>query len=189
LNDKTSPITDKDWDTSGLPLASLDQTLPLILTFSRTVAYSNFDPTPNESDWIQYLQPEDIQALGRSLRRIDPNWTQPNRQHGVERVWYQGHEFYFDLMFELQGETISWFQFTLRGRVLSWKASSNRIETGETEETDTPPVVSYYAASKGIRSGAEVDADLLHLVRQILRSRPDDVLLITMAELLDGAMT
>ena len=152
------------------------------------MAYSDFDSTHSDTDWIQYLKPEDIQTLAHSLRKIDPSWTQHNPQEGLERVWYQGQEFYFDLMFEMRGETISWFQFTLRGRVLSWKASSNRVETGETEETDNPPVVSYYPASKGIRSGAQVDRDLLDLAQKILRSRPDDALLIRMAAVLENAV-
>jgi len=160
----------------------------VLLTLLLTVAKQDFDAKPADDDWIHYLQPEDIQALGRSLRKIDPNWTQNHLRAGTERIWYQGKEFYFDLMFELQAEIITWFQFTLRGRVLSWKASSNRIETGETEEHDNPPPVSYYAASKGIRSGAEVNGALVNLAQKILRSRPDDDLLITMADILDGAV-
>lgn len=153
------------------------------------MAHSDFDVPPSDSDWIQYLRPEDIRALAGSLRRIDPNWTQNNPKEGLERVWYQGREFYFDLMFELQGEEIVWFQFTLRGRVLSWKVNSNRIDTGETEETDNPPIVSYYAASKGIRSGARVDTALVNLAQSILRSRPDQPLLTKMADTLDQAIT
>ncbi len=152
------------------------------------MAHSDFDSTHADSDWLQYLKPEDIQALASSLRQIDPSWTQHNRAEGVNRIWYQGQEFYFDLMFEMQGETISWFQFTLRGRVLSWKASSNRVETGETEETDNPPVVSYYPASKGIRSGAQVDRVLLDLAKKILHNRPDDALLMRMAEVLENVV-
>ena len=164
----------------------LNLLLPLIPL--SPVAYSEFDSNHPDSDWIQYLKPEDIQALGSSLRKIDPSWTQHDLQEGGGRVWYQGREFYFDLMFEMRGEVIFWFQFTLRGRVLSWKASSNRVETGETEETDNPPLVSYYPASKRIRSGAQVDTELLNLTKKILRSRPDDALLMRMAEVLDHAV-
>ena len=186
---ESSPITDEACFSlrhTATALAHRPATIPLLLTLTLTVAHSDFDS--NTFDWIQCLKPEDIQALGQSLRKIDPTWTQHNAQAGVERVWYQGREFYFDLMFEIKAEAITWFQFTLRGRVLSWKASSNRIETGETEETDTPAVVSYYAASKGIRSGARVDTALLALAKNILRSRPDDGLLAQMASVLDEAI-
>jgi hypothetical protein len=152
------------------------------------VVNPDFDPALSDSDWIRYLTAEDIHHLGISLRQIDPSWTQNNLEEGITRVWYQGREFYFDIMFELRGDEISWFQFTLRGRALSWKASSNRIETGQTEETDSPAIVSYYAASKGIRSEAEVDRELLNLTKAILRSRSDDALLRRMAEVLDGAV-
>jgi hypothetical protein len=150
------------------------------------VSHLNFDSTTPDSDWIHCLTAEDIQSLGKSLRKIDPSWTQNKLEEGLTRIWYQGQEFYFDLMFEIQGEAISWFQFTLRGRVLSWKASSNRVETGETEETDSPAVVSYYPASKGIRNESRVDTSLVNLAKAILRSRPDDPLLTRMAEVLEG---
>jgi hypothetical protein len=145
-------------------------------------------PSPGP-DWIGYLKAEDIQTLAKSLRQIDPTWTHgsPNETAGKTRIWYQGREPYFDVMLEMHNDHISWFQVTLRGRVLSWQEANNRLATGETEELDYPPAVAYYAASKNIRSESKIDMAFVNLVKQILANRPDDALLITMTRLIDDA--
>jgi hypothetical protein len=144
---------------------------------------------PLTEDWIAYLTPKDIQTLGYSLRQIDPTWTHgsPNETVGKNRIWYQGHESYFDVMVETQEEQVTWCQVTLRGRVLSWRATTNRIETGETEELDMPPAVTYYAASKNLRTSAEVDMAFVDLVTAILATRHDDPLLAAVTQRLRQA--
>ncbi|NJL46390.1 MAG: hypothetical protein HC929_01295 [Leptolyngbyaceae cyanobacterium SM2_5_2] len=137
---------------------------------------------------MRYLTATDIAQLGESLRQIDPAWANQPGSLGEQRVWYQGQEPYFDLMIERQGETISWLQLTLRGQALSWQATTNRITTGETEELDMPPLVSYYAASKGIRLESNFDADFVKLAIAILQTRPEDALLSRAAALLVEAM-
>lgn len=159
------------------------------------VAYLNSSSAAPSSDWINALTADDKQRLGASLRQIDPGWTQGSPAEVDNRIWYQGSEPYFDIMAELaahppaQGSpTLTWFQFTLRGRVLSWQASTHRVETGETEELDVPPLVSYYPASQAIRPEARLDQVFVKLAQTILRSRPDQALLTQMATLLEEAM-
>jgi hypothetical protein len=152
------------------------------------VTYSDSDFSDLQPPWMSRLTAEDLVALGQSLRQIDPKWAHSANPAAEERVWYQGQEPYFDVMVERRGEGINWLQFTLRGRVLSWQASSNRIITGETEELDTPPLVTYYAASKGIRSETGFDAAFVKLAIAILRSRPEDGLLTSAADLLAQAL-
>lgn len=79
---------------------------------------------------------------------------------------------------------ILWCQFTLRGKVLLWSRDPARLQTGETEEFDVPPMLAYYAASKTIRDGAEVDRAFVHLASRILKSRLDDPLLQAMGTIL-----
>jgi hypothetical protein len=99
------------------------------------------------------------------------------------RVWYQGNEPYFDVTVEMLGETITWFQITLRGRVISWRPP-NYLHTGETDELDVPPEVAYYAASKTIRDGAQIDWSLVAAIQAILAQRPEDPLLTEVSETL-----
>lgn len=144
---------------------------------------SNLTQNEASADWISSLTSADILALAQSLRQIDPTWTRGSTGTD-QRLWYQGQEFYFDVMLECQGDQITWFQFTLRGRVLSWRRSNNRLQTGETEEMDMPPILSYYAASKKIRPEADLDRDFVMLVQQILSHRQDDPICQAMAAIL-----
>ncbi|MGF1458168.1 MAG: hypothetical protein ACFBSG_04005 [Leptolyngbyaceae cyanobacterium] len=93
-----------------------------------------------------------------------------------QRLWYQGDETYFDINIEMLDGELSWFQLTLRGKVLSWK-STGTLQTGETEELDVPPPVGYYAASKAIRDGAAVDWAFVESIETMLAQRQDDPIL------------
>jgi hypothetical protein len=116
-----------------------------------------------------------IQALSASLRCINPALMKPgDAQQTSQRLWYQGNEPYFDITIEATGEDITWFQITLRGRVLSWRKGQSQLQTGETDELDVPPDVAYYAASKTIRDGANVDWDLVTTLQAILEKRDND---------------
>ncbi len=153
------------------------------------MTHSNPSQSSAQPTWICHLTANDIAQLGESLRQIDPAWANQADSSGAQRVWYQGKEPYFDVMIEQQGKEVGWLQFTLRGQVLSWQATTNRIVTGETEELDMPPLVSYYAASKGIRPEANFDVDFVKLAIAILRARPGEALLSQSAMLLTQAMT
>ncbi|HEY9880511.1 MAG TPA: hypothetical protein V6D29_18780 [Leptolyngbyaceae cyanobacterium] len=139
------------------------------------------------------LNPQEIQALGQSLRRIDSGLMKGGDEETGQRIWYQGGEPYFDVVLETAcqdasdaPECINWCQFTLRGKVLLWRRDPARLQTGETEEMDIPPMLAYYAASKTIRDGASLNRAFVDSVTAILQSRPDDPLLLQMGEILAG---
>ncbi|MBD0337427.1 MAG: hypothetical protein ICV62_18220 [Cyanobacteria bacterium Co-bin13] len=148
------------------------------------------------SSWIAHLSEQDIQALAQSLRRIDTGMMKAGSQAG-HRLWYQGKEPYFDVIFELVSQadfqhlsdeaipdSINWCQFTLRGKVLLWQRQPSRLQTGETEELDVPPMLAYYAASKTIRDGARLDEVFVDLAQQILQARLDEPYLYKMGQIL-----
>jgi hypothetical protein len=152
------------------------------------VSYSEFDIIDDPSAWINQMTAADIANLGQSLRQINPAWTHPSNLTTGERIWYQGQEPYFDIVLEIQGDTISWVQFTLRGQVLSWQAKTNRITTGETEELDIPPPVAFHAASRWIRSGDRFNVDFVKLAITILKTHPSDTHLARTAALLSQSL-
>ncbi|MEM9164161.1 MAG: hypothetical protein AAGC54_13975 [Cyanobacteria bacterium P01_F01_bin.4] len=122
------------------------------------------------------------QALASSLRKIDSRWMKASRQG--ERVWYQGGEPYFDMVFELADQTVCWFQMTLRGKAISWSPAG--IQTAETDELEIS-VVDHYATSKSLYDRAVIDHAFVRLVKDILRSRPDEALFKTMHAILEEA--
>ena len=126
-----------------------------------------------------------IAALGASLRQINPNLMKSGTAASEkQRLWYQGNEPYFDVTIEKTAETVTWFQITLRGKVVSWRYPNEHIQTGETDELDVPPDVAYYAASKTIRDGANVNWPFVESVQKILAQRSDDDVLSEVSELL-----
>lgn len=137
--------------------------------------------------WPTQLSEEDILQLGQSLRRISGDLMKASEGPMGERIWYQGREPYFDLVVENDQQGVRWFQLTLRGKVLLWNRTSQKVQTGETEELDVPPMLSYYAASKAIRDGAQLDMDFVRLGKRILRTRNGDPLLVSLADILETA--
>lgn len=138
------------------------------------------------ADWPARVNEAEIRQLGLSLRRIDAGLMKAGARSDGQRVWYQGREPYFDLVLETDAQGLRWWQLTLRGKVLLWHRDSQRIQTGETEELDVPPMLAYYAASKAIRDDAELDYSFVRLVQKILRTRHQDALLSTMADILEA---
>ena len=104
-----------------------------------------------------------------------------------DRIWFQGGEPYFDIIIEKDGDAITWFQITLRGRVLSWH--QNQVQTGETDEMDSPPLLAYYSASKTIRDGATIDWSLVEALQAIVAVRDDAPLLHQLSELLQAQVS
>lgn len=180
---------------------------------------------PSPSSWASYLSEQDVVRLAESLRCINTNLMKAGNAATGQRVWYQGGEPYFDVVFELPApehtascRTVSaseevpeqaskriseqtsektseqtlrspvpnWCQFTLRGKVLLWTREPFRLQTGETEELDVPPMLAYYAASKTIRDGASLDTAFVSLVQRICRARPDQPLLVQMGQILES---
>lgn len=139
------------------------------------------------SRWPTLLSQQEIMALAQSLRPIDTGLMKPGGDRAGQRLWYQGGEPYFDVVLELSADEtapIDWCQFTLRGKVLLWKRQPARLQTGETEELDVPPMLAYYAASKTIRDSASLDTSFVALVQQICLARPDQPWLRQMGEIL-----
>lgn len=129
------------------------------------------------------LDSSTIATLGNSLCFIDPALMKGGEAvTQSDRIWYQGGEPYFDIIIETRDRTITWFQITLRGRVLFW--NQNQVQTGETDEMDSPPIVAYYAASKTIRDGAAIDWSLVKALQEIVAVRDDAPLLHQLSELL-----
>lgn len=146
---------------------------------------------PYSPDWLDTITPKAIERLGQSLRQINPKLMKPGTQPNSERLWFQGNEPYFDIVFEHQDDRITWFQFTLRGQSLSWQRhppqGQGYITTGRTNEMQVPPDLHYYAGSKTIRENSQIQQQFLGVVKGVLRSQPDQPLFHQMLTLLDAA--
>jgi hypothetical protein len=119
------------------------------------------------------LKPEEIASLGASLRAIEPKLLKPSEKADTVRIWLQGGEPYFDIFLELKNYEIIWFQFTLRGKSLSWDSKTSRFQTGITNELRSDDV-SFYAASKVIDNDEISDVEFIDLVKSILETRVDE---------------
>lgn len=116
------------------------------------------------------MEQNEIVKLGASLRQIDRASVKQLNDKAVTKLWYQGGEPYFDVFFELQDSKIIWFQFTLRGKSVSWSRQSAQLETGITNESNIDDIT-YYAASKLIRTNHKTDLSFVQLVKSILQIR------------------
>ena len=125
-----------------------------------------------------------IASLGASLRAINPGLMKSGTGTvSQQRIWYQGKEPYFDVTVEMLDDEITWLQITLRGKVISWRPP-NHLQTGETDEMDVPADVAYYAASKTIRDGEQIDWEFAKTIQAILAQRPEDEILSRVSKLL-----
>jgi hypothetical protein len=121
------------------------------------------------------LDKSEIATLGASLRPIEQKLLKQGHKQGVTRIWFQGEEPYFDIFFEFKDSEIIWFQFTLRGKSLSWDKRTPRIQTGNTNEFQVNDV-SFYAASKTIEQDNQLDLEFVQLVKLILQTRSEEKL-------------
>lgn len=117
----------------------------------------------------------EIALLGASLRQIEQKLLKKGCNEGANRIWFQGDEPYFDVFFELKNDEIVWFQFTLRGKSLSWDSKTTRWQTGITNELKIDDV-SFYPASKTIENDIKVDWEFTDLVKSILHSRSSEAI-------------
>ncbi|MBW4489300.1 MAG: hypothetical protein KME12_16040 [Trichocoleus desertorum ATA4-8-CV12] len=116
------------------------------------------------------MDQHEINQLGSSLQKIDQTLIRSDQSSGVTRLWYQGREPYFDVVFELQNHDLVWFQLTLRGKSLSWNQKSKNVQTGMTNERQVNDTT-YYSGSKLIQTNHTVDQNFVQLVRAILQTR------------------
>jgi hypothetical protein len=126
----------------------------------------------SQSNYV--LDKNEVASLGASLREISSKILKSSGYRGgTKKVWFQGEEPYFDVFFELKNNQIAWFQFTLRGKSVSWDSKAPGLQTGTTDELKLNDV-SFYAASKTIETDNEADLDFINLVKLILQTRADE---------------
>ncbi|MEA5468724.1 hypothetical protein [Spirulina sp. 06S082] len=128
------------------------------------------------------MQPTEIHSLSHSLRQIDRKLLSHDRIAGIERVWYQGGEPYFDLFIDLREDEIEWFQLTLRGRSISWHRQENCWKTGNTNEFRNDDIT-FYAASKIVESDRTPDREFFDLARAIVQNRAGEALFDRLSDL------
>ncbi|MBW4683180.1 MAG: hypothetical protein KME19_24305 [Microcoleus vaginatus WJT46-NPBG5] len=121
------------------------------------------------------MNQDEIVALGASLHRINQKLLKPKSQGYMLRIWYQGEEPYFDMFLDLLNNDIVWFQFTLRGKSLSWNQKQSSLQTGSTNELVVDDIT-YYSASKVITSDSNPDIDFIKLAQAILTTRAGDAI-------------
>ncbi|MEP0852499.1 MULTISPECIES: hypothetical protein [Cyanophyceae] len=120
------------------------------------------------------IDADEIVALGASLQRIDQKILTPVKVNGSKRIWYQGiKEPYFDVFLDLREDNIEWFQFTLRGKSLSWNKAG--WQTGITNEGSVNDIT-FYAASKLINTDNRLDLSFVKLAHSILETRAGDAI-------------
>ncbi len=134
---------------------------------------------------VRLMDQGEIAALGASLRQIDQRLLTPAKEEGAIRVWYQGGEPYFDVFVELRRGKIEWFQFTLRGKSLSWNSDISGWQTGMTNEMRSDDVA-FYPASKLIESDKQPDWEFIELAQSILQTRAGDEIFDKMLALFDS---
>jgi hypothetical protein len=131
------------------------------------------------------MDQDEIKRLGASLRQIDPGILSPAKE-GITKVWYQGGEPYFDVVVELRHGKIEWFQFTLRGKSISWKPGFLGLQTGKTNELQTDDLT-FHPASKLIEHNNQKDHKFIELAGAILQTRADEPIFNQILTLFDAA--
>jgi hypothetical protein len=131
------------------------------------------------------MDQDEIAVLGASLRQIDQRLLTPAKEQGTTRIWYQGGEPYFDVFVELRQGKIEWFQFTLRGKSISWNRQVSSWQTGLTNEMRADDVT-FYPASKLIESDRKIDVEFVKLARSILQTRMGEEIFDQMLELFEA---
>ena len=131
------------------------------------------------------MDQDEIKRLGASLRQIDPGILSPAKE-GITKVWYQGGEPYFDVVVELRHGKIEWFQFTLRGKSISWKPVFLGLQTGKTNELQTDDLT-FHPASKLIEHNNQKDHKFIELAGAILQTRADEPIFHQILTLFDAA--
>ncbi|MCD8486310.1 MAG: hypothetical protein LRZ84_06075 [Desertifilum sp.] len=129
------------------------------------------------------MNTDEIQTLGASLRRISQKLLKKDSASQIFRVWYQGGEPYFDIFFDLHGEDILWFQFTLRGQSITWEKNKPGLETGFTHENQIE--AAKYPASKLIETENRADCQFIQLACAILQTRTDEAPFVKAIALLE----
>ncbi|MGQ4649172.1 hypothetical protein [Lyngbya aestuarii] len=134
---------------------------------------------------VKLMEQDEIEALGASLRKIDQRLLTQDKDEGTTRIWYQGGEPYFDVFVELHHGKICWFQFTLRGKSISWNPRASSWQTGRTNELGTEDI-NFYPASKLIEGDRQTDNAFLELAYSILQTRSGEEIFDQVLALFDA---
>ncbi|BCL35660.1 hypothetical protein [Nostoc sp. MS1] len=119
------------------------------------------------------LDAGEILSLSRSLRKIEQNILKPSQEEGITKIWFQGEEPDFDVFFEFYYDELSWFQFTWRGKSLSWDRKQPGLQTGTTNELCVNDA-SFYAATKTIETDNQADDNFINLVKSIIQTKTEE---------------
>ncbi len=119
------------------------------------------------------LENDEITSLGKSLHKIEQAILKKGDTKGGNRIWFQGGEPYFDVVFELIEDEIVWLEFTFRGKCLSWNKKFPKLQTGSTNELQFNDVI-FYAATKTIEQDREIDWEFVNLVKSVFKTRADE---------------
>lgn len=119
-----------------------------------------------------FLDSDEVQLIGKSLRRIKQSSIHLQNDKHLIRIWYQGNEPYCDLFADRDDQTgeIDWFQFTLRGFFVSWSRQHRHWLTGVTNEMESNDLL-FYPASKLLKDDNATDLSFLEIVRLICEQR------------------
>lgn len=112
--------------------------------------------------------PEKASQLGKALRRVRDSIQKQDPGGRTSRLWYQGPEPYLDVVFEVSGGTLLWFQVTVRGRSLTWERRRG-VVTGHTGELAVEGPLA--PASRTIADDREGDRDVARAVGFLLSAR------------------
>jgi hypothetical protein len=130
---------------------------------------------------------KDIGALAASLRRIHPRFVQRDPSGQTQKIWFQGGEPYFDVVFEIVEGRVGWFQLALRGRVVTWSAATGAVSTGKTNDLG-PDTATTYPGSKTVRDDETPNRAFVQFARAILAARPEEPLFVELAGRLGGGL-
>lgn len=123
-------------------------------------------------DYKVNIDADKILLLGKSLRRIEQNIVKQSQDKAITKIWFQGAEPNFDVFFELYYDEISWFQFTLRGKSLSWDKKQSKFQTGNTNELSVNDAG--YSATTIIENDNQRDDDFIYLVKSIIQTKTEE---------------
>lgn len=116
---------------------------------------------------------DEVAQLAASLRAINQKVLKSGYESGMVKLWFQGREPYFDVFFKLKNDEIAWFQFTLRGKSLTWDINKQAWKTGNSQEM-TISSETHYPASRTIDTDSHLDWEFINLVKAIIQARADE---------------
>lgn len=116
---------------------------------------------------------DEVAELAYSLRLVHPRFVR-RRPAGWRRYWYRGDEPYFDVFIDVDeedGNQVRWFQFSYRGRFVTWDGDKDVMSTGLTNEFSADQMA--FSSTKLLTMHAQGDGGFAGLVLDVLQHRTD----------------